>query len=414
MLRFEEVYKIFGDKPKVSMELLQAGKSKDEIRSETGQVVGIQNINCEVKPGEIFVVMGLSGSGKSTLLRCANRLVEPTSGKILLENEKSKESMEVTALDTQKLRKLRREKLAMVFQHFALFPRRTVLANVTYGLEIRGMKKEAREKKALEALELVGLKEWISTYPQELSGGMQQRVGLARALATEAEILLMDEPFSALDPLIKVNMQDELLEIQDRLKRTVLFVTHDLDEALKLGDHIGIMNQEGKIVQKGNPQQIIVHPETEYVERFVENADPSRVLTADVIATTIDKHPSHFIHAQITSSDNRKYLIEERGELFYCLDNNGKPIRGILKCRRIPIQKFQNLEDIEEIKKVIVSVGENTSVHEVMKIQMESDFPVIITSNDGNFKGIISKKNTFAGLVEKGRSQVKEQEEYLN
>ncbi|MFQ5835625.1 MAG: glycine betaine/L-proline ABC transporter ATP-binding protein, partial [bacterium] len=258
-IRLESVYKIFGKEPQKVLELLKKGKTKSEIYEETGQVVAVNDGSLDISTGETFVVMGLSGSGKSTLLRCINRLVDPTLGKIYFQ--KNGEELQITSLNQTKLREIRTHNITMVFQHFALFPRRTVLSNVTFGLEIQKKPKEYQRKKALEMLELVGLKEWSDSHPSELSGGMKQRVGLARALATEAKILLMDEPFSALDPLIRVRMQEELLKLQTKLKRTIFFVTHDLDEALRLGDRIAIM-EEGSIVQVGTPEEIIIDPRT--------------------------------------------------------------------------------------------------------------------------------------------------------
>ena len=265
MIKIENLYKIYGKHPEKAMELLKQGLTKEEIKEKTGEVVAIQGVAFEVKRGEIFVLMGLSGSGKSTLLRCINRLVEPTSGKVYIEDR------DVVKMDKNDLMMFRRTKIGMVFQSFALLPFRTVFDNIKLGLEIRGLGENEIKNKVMEALEMVGLEGWRDSYPNELSGGMQQRVGLARAVATGQEILLMDEPFSALDPLIRRMNQDELLELEKRIQKTVIFVTHDLAEAIKVGDRIAIMNPEGKIVQIGTSSDIVKHPADNYVRDFTRD-----------------------------------------------------------------------------------------------------------------------------------------------
>ena len=265
-VRVKNLYKIYGQKPKKALELVRQGISKDELLKKTGNGIGINDASFDVEAGEIFVVMGLSGSGKSTLIRCLNRLIEPTDGEILIDGQN------IVGCDESVLLEVRRKKVAMVFQHFALFPHRTVAENVAYGLEVQGESLETREPKAYEALEMVGLKGYETSMPDELSGGMQQRVGLARALATEADILLMDEAFSALDPLIRAEMQDELIALQERMKKTIIFITHDLDEALKIGDRIAIM-KEGEIVQIGTPEEILDKPADDYVRAFIKDVE---------------------------------------------------------------------------------------------------------------------------------------------
>ena len=265
--------KIFGPHPERVFKLISQGTNKDDIFNQTGHAVGLANISFEVAEGEILVVMGLSGSGKSTLIRCINRLIEPTEGQILIDG------IDITTLDHHALLELRRHKFGMVFQNFALFPHRNVLNNVEYGLEIQHVDKQLRQEKARSALKLVGLEDWEQAMPKQLSGGMQQRVGLARALAVEPDILLMDEAFSALDPLIRGDMQNELISLQKRMKKTIFFITHDLDEALKIGNRVVLM-KDGQIVQVGTPEEIITAPANDYVKRFVENVDHSKVLTA--------------------------------------------------------------------------------------------------------------------------------------
>lgn len=269
----EEVFKIFGRDPQRGVKMLGEGLSKETILEKARLTVGVDDASFEVAEGELLVVMGLSGSGKSTLLRCINRLIEPTAGRVLIDG------VDITTLDEEQLRRLRMKKFGMVFQRFALLPHRTVLQNTEFGLEIQNVEAALREQKAREALKLVGLAGWEDSLPDELSGGMQQRVGLARALAVDPDILLMDEAFSALDPLIRREMQDELLSLQSRKKKTILFITHDLDEALKLGDRIVIM-KDGRIVQIGTPEDILTNPATNYVEKFVEDVNLAKVLTA--------------------------------------------------------------------------------------------------------------------------------------
>lgn len=265
MIRIENLYKIYGKHPEKAMELLKKGLTKEQIKEKTGEVVAIQDVSFEVKRGEIFVLMGLSGSGKSTLLRCINRLVEATSGKVYIEDG------DVVKMDKNDLMMLRRKKIGMVFQSFALLPFRTVFDNVKLGLEIDGLGENEIKNKVMEALEIVGLEGWRDSYPDELSGGMQQRVGTARVIATGQEILLMDEPFGALDPLIRRMNQDELLELEKRIHKTIIFVTHDLAEAVKMGDRIAIMNPEGKIVQIGTSSDIVNHPADSYVRDFTRD-----------------------------------------------------------------------------------------------------------------------------------------------
>ncbi|MFF1380113.1 glycine betaine/L-proline ABC transporter ATP-binding protein [Streptomyces sp. NPDC058308] len=274
-LQAEHLYKVFGRRPDDAVEKLRHGADREELRAD-GTTAAVIDASFEVEPGQIFVVMGLSGSGKSTLLRMLNGLSEPTAGHVRFDGQ------DLTELSAREMRQVRSKKISMVFQHFALFPHRSVLENAGYGLEVQGVPRAEREKRATEALELAGLKGWEKSWPDELSGGMQQRVGLARALATDADLLLMDESFSALDPLIRRDMQDQLLVLQKRLKKTIVFITHDLNEAMRLGDQIAVM-RDGRIVQIGTSQDILVTPANEYVAAFTQDVDRSRVLTAGAI-----------------------------------------------------------------------------------------------------------------------------------
>ncbi len=267
------IWKLFGPDEKRVMKNLDKHLSMKEVQEKTGHVVAVKDVSFSIQKGETFVVMGLSGSGKSTLVRCISRLIEPTSGIVKMDN------VEVTKMNNRELLDLRRNKMSMVFQHFGLFPHRTVLENIGYGLEVRGTKKDIRTEKSMEVLKMVGLDGWQNNYPRELSGGMQQRVGLARALAVDPEILIFDEPFSALDPLIRREMQDELLKIQEKLQKTMVFITHDFLEAIKMGDHIAIM-KDGEVSQVGTPEEIVANPIDQYVKDFCEDVPKYKVLSA--------------------------------------------------------------------------------------------------------------------------------------
>ncbi len=281
-IEINNVYKIFGNNPKSVLPMVKDGSSKDEVLEKTGHTVGLDNVSLKIEEGETFVCMGLSGSGKSTLIRHLNRLIDPTDGEILVEGTN------VMSLDQKQLIEFRRHKMSMVFQRFGLFPHKTVIQNVGYGLEMQGIEIEKRNKSAMEKIDAVGLNGFENQYPSQLSGGMQQRVGLARALATNTDIMLMDEAFSALDPLIRSDMQKQLIDLQSELKKTIVFITHDLDESLKLGDHIGILNA-GKLVQVGTPVDIIMNPADNYVEAFVKDVNRSKVLKAKTIMTSVNE-----------------------------------------------------------------------------------------------------------------------------
>ena len=275
-IEINNVYKIFGSNPKSILPMVKEGASKEEILDKTGHTVGLDNVTLKIEEGEIFVCMGLSGSGKSTLIRHLNRLIDPTDGEIIVEGTN------VMSLNKQQLIEFRRHKMSMVFQRFGLFPHRTVIDNVGYGLEMQGVAEAERKKTAMEKIEAVGLNGFENQYPAQLSGGMQQRVGLARALANDTDIMLMDEAFSALDPLIRSDMQKQLIDLQSELKKTIVFITHDLDESLRLGDHIGILNH-GKLVQVGTPVDIIMNPADDYVKAFVKDVNRTKVIKAKTI-----------------------------------------------------------------------------------------------------------------------------------
>ena len=322
-IQINNVYKIFGNNPKSVLPMVKEGASKDDVLEKTGHTVGLDDVSLNIEEGEIFVCMGLSGSGKSTLIRHLNRLIDPTDGEILVEGTN------VVQLSQDKLIDFRRHKMSMVFQRFGLFPHKTVLQNVSYGLEMQGMDLEKRNKIAMEKIESVGLSGFENQYPNQLSGGMQQRVGLARALATNTDIMLMDEAFSALDPLIRSDMQKQLIDLQSELKKTIVFITHDLDESLRLGDHIGILNA-GKLVQIGTPVDIVMNPADDYVEAFVKDVNRAKVIKAKIImkpanqANGIDKnnlikvHEDQFIEEflpQVVCTNANCEVVDKKGNV---------------------------------------------------------------------------------------------------
>jgi glycine betaine/proline transport system ATP-binding protein len=316
-IRVRDLSKVFGSAPELALGRLASDLDKDAIFEQTGSVVAVADVSFAVCQGEIFVVMGLSGSGKSTLVRCINRLIEPSAGALWIDDD------DVLALDQERLRQLRLRKVAMVFQHFALFPHSTVCENVEFGLKIRGVAPDKRRERALAALDMVGLRAWADVAPSTLSGGMQQRVGLARALAVDPEVLLMDEPFSALDPLIRRDMQQELIALQRRLKMTIIFITHDLHEALTIGDQIAIM-KDGRFVQVGSPEEIVAAPADPYVASFTQDVDRSRVITAQRImrpAATIDE-------AALSAPSALAGLGTDAGAIFV-IDRDDRPV-GLL------------------------------------------------------------------------------------
>ncbi|MFC4559151.1 glycine betaine/L-proline ABC transporter ATP-binding protein [Virgibacillus kekensis] len=382
--------KVFGRNPKQALKLLDQGLSKDEILKKTGNTVGVNRASFEVNEGEIFVIMGLSGSGKSTLVRLINRLIEPTEGSILIDGE------DLSKMDKKSLRKVRREKLSMVFQRFALFPYKTVLENAEFGLEIQNVPKEERKKRAQEALEMVGLGGYIHQKPGQLSGGMQQRVGLARALANDPEVLLMDEAFSALDPLIRKEMQDELIDLQDSMKKTILFITHDLDEALRLGDRIALM-KDGSIVQIGTPEEILVNPANDYVEKFVEDVDRSKVLTAQHImkrpeTVNIDKHGPRVALERMREEGLSSILVVD----------GKRNLKGYVTADDASEARKKDIRNIKEILRTdIQRVNKETSMNEIFNVIHDSPIPVAVVENE-RLLGIVVRGAVIAGLAGDG------------
>ena len=323
-IEINNIYKIFGNSPQTVLPMVQDGATKEEVLDKTGHTVGLDNVSIKIEEGETFVCMGLSGSGKSTLIRHINRLIDPTSGDVIVDGTN------VMSCNPKELIEFRRHRISMVFQRFGLFPHKTVMQNVGYGLEVQGIKKDEINTRAMEKIEAVGLTGFEHQYPSQLSGGMQQRVGLARALATDADIMLMDEAFSALDPLIRSDMQKQLMDLQAKLKKTIVFITHDLDESLKLGDHIAILNA-GKLVQVGTPVDIIMNPADDYVKAFVKDVNRSKVVKAKTIMTpsnqfkgkdksnnrikvTEDQFLEEFL-SQIVCSDTTVEVVDKQGNV---------------------------------------------------------------------------------------------------
>ena len=312
-IEINNIYKIFGNDPDSVMGMVQNGSTKDEVLEQTGHTVGLDNVSLNIEEGETFVCMGLSGSGKSTLIRHLNRLIDPTAGEILIDGEN------VMSFNPEQLIDFRRHKMSMVFQRFGLFPHKTVMQNVGYGLEMQGKSEEERDKVAMEKIEAVGLNGFENQFPNQLSGGMQQRVGLARALATNSDIMLMDEAFSALDPLIRSDMQKQLIDLQSELKKTIVFITHDLDESLRLGDHIGILNA-GKLVQVGTPVDIIMKPADDYVKAFVKDVNRAKVIKAKIIMTKVNE--TNGIEKSNLIKVNEDQFIEEFLPQIVCTNAN--------------------------------------------------------------------------------------------
>jgi glycine betaine/proline transport system ATP-binding protein len=398
---------VFGDRPEQILALLDEGRTKEEIHEETGHVVGVQDVSFSLERGEIFVIMGLSGSGKSTLLRCVNRLIEPTSGRVLLQTEEGE--LDVTALERSRLREVRKRHMSMVFQRFGLFPHRDVLDNVAYGLEVQGLGVDERRRAAGEILDLVGLGGWGGSFPDELSGGMQQRVGLGRALATQAPLLLMDEPFSALDPLIKVDMQDELLRIQQELHRTMLFITHDLDEALRLGSHIAIM-EAGRIVQMGSPEEIIVNPKTKYVADFVEHADSTSVITAATVAQPL---PGPRFERVASGAQGTSYARRGFPTVRLVVGEDRKLVGVELAGKRVQVRDLdQVLDEAQpEIRSQTLALRcrPDASLREILEGRTHSSMPALVVDSDQRLVGVVGERELVQGILEKRAPSVPEE-----
>ncbi|GAU08769.1 glycine betaine/L-proline ABC transporter ATP-binding protein ProV [Desulfoplanes formicivorans] len=381
-IRVENLYKIFGPNPAKGMKLLSQGLDKNAVLEKTGMTVGVDNASFSIKAGEIFVIMGLSGSGKSTLVRMLNRLIEPTSGKVFVDDQ------EITAMSPKELVAFRLRNMSMVFQSFALMPHQTVLENTAFGLELAGVDKAHRHERAMQALEQVGLAGWEDAYPPQLSGGMQQRVGLARGLAVDPEILLMDEAFSALDPLNRTEMQDELLSLQEEQQRTIVFISHDLDEALRIGDRIAIM-EGGQIIQVGIPEEILQNPADDYVRAFFRGVDPTNVLSAGDIYR--DSYPTIIRTKKGSVRTAHEILSGSERDYGYILD---------AKRRFLGIVSTDTLNDALEAGATTLdqafipgtrSVETSMSMQDILPIVASNLWPVPVVDEQGRYKGVVSR-----------------------
>ena len=381
LIKVENLYKVFGSDPQTVMPKVHDGMGKDELLSETGHTLGLKDINLDIKKGEIFVIMGLSGSGKSTLIRHFTRLIDPTEGAIFIDG------VDVMDLSQKELEDFRRHKMSMVFQRFGLLPHRTVLDNVAFGLQVQNVAKEERNAKAREWLNTVGLEGYEDQYPSQLSGGQQQRVGLARALCTDPEILLMDEAFSALDPLIRSGMQDQLIELQDKLHKTIVFITHDLDEALRLGDRIAIL-KDGVLSQVGRPEEILLNPADDYVEAFVRDVNRARVLSVDVLM----KPPQCRLTTEKIDEALKKMRSwdQDYGYVFHEDEYQGVVTQEALEevC-----ETPDHNPPLHEIAEEGPIVQPDMPLQDALPATLESDFPVPVLDEDGEYQGTVCKQD---------------------
>ncbi|MGN6808263.1 MAG: quaternary amine ABC transporter ATP-binding protein [Trinickia sp.] len=390
ILTVRNLSKIFGPKPERAAELVRQGLGRDEVFERTGSMVAVNDVSLSVKAGEIFVIMGLSGSGKSTLVRLLNRLIEPTSGQVILEGR------DIAPMSTVELRDVRREKMAMVFQSFALLPNRTVLDNISYGLEVAGMKKAERYEIARAALTRVGLGSYEKLLPGELSGGMQQRVGLARALAVNPSVLLMDEAFSALDPLIRHEMQSELLRLQKQEQRTIVFISHDIEEAIKIGGRIGIM-KDGCLIQVGTPAELIQSPADDYVRDFFHHVDVSRFLKAErlltrvergVIAADIGAPAEHYVNQMIDGGLECAYVCDQAGRFQGCVTPTSLHKAGARPLREALLQDLK-------------TVSPESDLHELANIALSQEHDVPVVDMGGKLAGVVSCRTILKQVMER-------------
>ena len=386
-LEVKHLKKILGRKTHQALNMITENKSKKEILAKTGATVGVYDANFQVNEGEIFVVMGLSGSGKSTLIRLLNRLIEPTDGQIFIDGQ------DIAKLDKEGLREVRRHKINMVFQSFGLFPHRTILENVEYGLEIKGVTKEEREKRAKKALDNAGLLDFADQYPEQLSGGMQQRVGLARALANDPEILLMDEAFSALDPLIRREMQDELLDLQAREKRTIIFITHDLNEALRIGDRIALM-KDGQIMQIGTGEEILTNPANQFVREFVEDVDRTKVLTAQNIMVPAITTNIELDGPNVALNRMRKEEIS----MLVAVDRK-RQLKGIITADAALRARNEKLSLQEVLDEQMPTIDKDMLVTDIFNVLYDAKTPLAVVEN-GKVLGVVIRGSVIEALAE--------------
>ncbi|MDE0448188.1 MAG: glycine betaine/L-proline ABC transporter ATP-binding protein [Spirochaetaceae bacterium] len=386
-IEVRELYKIFGPRPAEVLARVQAGEGKDEILADTGHTVGLHDVNLHVRGAETFVVMGLSGSGKSTFVRCVNRLIEPTAGQVLIGG------VDVVGMAAADVKALRRTRMSMVFQRFGLLPHRNVLRNVAYGLSVQGVAREERWERARQWIDVVGLKGYEQMRPSQLSGGMQQRVGLARALCTDPEILLMDEPFSALDPLIRRDMQDELVRLQRDLHKTIVFITHDLDEALQLGDRIAIL-KDGRVIQVGTPEEIITAPADAYIEDFVRDVNRSRVLSAGVAMDPVTSLPL------ATHPRSAKAALEhDRRRVGFVTDDDNQ-YRGMVLLGDVSAAVRRGDRDLGEvIRDDTPTARAEQSLDELLGVAADNRLPIPVLGEDERLLGVLTPRATLSALA---------------
>lgn len=404
-IKVEDLTLIFGKRKQEALALLEKGISKEEILKKTKCTIGVNKVNFEIKEGEVFVIMGLSGSGKSTLIRCLNRLNEPTAGKVFFNNH------DITRETNKELLETRRTEMSMVFQKFGLLPHRTILENAAFGLEIRGEEKQAQKERAQRALDTVGLKGYEQQYPSSMSGGMQQRVGLARALANDPEVLLMDEAFSALDPLIKSDMQDELLEIQNKLHKTIVFITHDLDEAIKIGDRIAIM-KDGVVEQIGTAEDILTTPATEYVKAFVEKVDRKTIITAETLMfkkITLVQMPKDGPKGSI-----RK--MRSVGQDVLPVEDEDKKFLGYVWLKDLLDLEKDNETSVEKaLRTNVPSVYKDYTVEDMLPLITKTKYPLaVIDEVSGKLLGLVSQTSLIIEATRFGKEEISELKEQAN
>lgn len=387
IIEAKHITKLYGMRREEAVELLNQGAAKDEVLKKTGVTTALYDVSLEIPRGKIFVIIGLSGSGKSTLVRCFNRLNRPTAGSILFDG------VDLMKLSKQELREFRRRKVAMVFQSFGLMSHRNVLGNVAYGLEVSGMGREEREQRAKEAITLVGLEGWEGAMIGNLSGGMRQRVGLARALANNPEVLLMDEPFSALDPLVRNDMQFELLSIQRKLGKTVIFITHDIDEAFRLGDMVGIM-RDGRLIQVDTPEGMSTKPADDYVRRFIDSADKSKILSVRNIMIT----PVSLVKPGDGVDHALRVMRKNAISSVYTVDGQMK-LTGILTLSDAMRAKRENLDLSDMIVRDIPTTTMDVSVEEIMPLAAESSYPLAVVDDERRLLGIVTKASVLSSLI---------------
>lgn len=383
-----DLYKVFGRKPKSVYQELKSGKTREELMEESGHVIALEDVSLDIMSGEVFVIMGLSGSGKSTLARCINGLIKPTAGSVYIEEN------DLTKMNSKELRETRRKKVSMVFQEFGLFPHLNVLDNVAYGLKIQGVEESERYDIADDAIRQVGLDGWKMKYPDQLSGGMQQRVGIARALTNDPDILIMDEAFSALDPLIRGDMQDELIELQRVMKKTIIFITHDLDEAIKIGDRIALM-KDGKVIQVGTSKEILMNPADNYVRRFVEDIDKNKIFTASQVM----RDPVALANIENSPKEVMELIDEKDLDSIFVVDDNNV-LRGLLRREDIERAIKDNSRSVTRYLDFDYNKARKNRVLESLLLPLaNSNEPIAVVSSENKVLGVVVRSYILESMV---------------